>query len=127
MTCLAYPLLLQSGRVYTLSTMPVLPLMKAGLMGFSTTIRKAQEAIDLAEDNPDAYIQYADTYIKFGKPEEAREYIDNNGCDHYSLEKEIKSLDTPFKCNMVQWWLENRKWELMKEHIADMKTKMGKK
>lgn len=58
---------------------------------------------------------------------EAREYINNNGCDYYSLEKEIKSLDTPFKCNMVQWWLENRKWELMKEHIADMKTKMGKK
>lgn len=39
-------------------------------------LRKAQEAIDLAEDNPDAYVQYADTYIKFGEPEEAKRYIE---------------------------------------------------
>lgn len=39
-------------------------------------LEKAQEAIDLEEDNPDAYIQYADTYIKFGHPEEAMEYIE---------------------------------------------------
>ena len=39
-------------------------------------LEKAQEAIDLAQDNPDAYIQYADTYIRFGKPDEAKEYIE---------------------------------------------------
>ena len=39
-------------------------------------LEKVQEAIDLAEDNPDAYIQYADTYIRFGKPDEARAYIE---------------------------------------------------
>jgi tetratricopeptide (TPR) repeat protein len=39
-------------------------------------LEKAQEAIDMEKDNPDAYIQYADTYIKFGKPEEAKKYIE---------------------------------------------------
>lgn len=39
-------------------------------------LHKVHEAIDLAEDNPDAYIQYADTYIRFNMPEEALEYIE---------------------------------------------------
>ncbi|MCR5794757.1 MAG: serine/threonine protein kinase [Solobacterium sp.] len=52
-------------------------LEEAGLQTeLEPALQKTQEAILLAEDNPDAYIQYADTYIRFGMPEEAAEYIE---------------------------------------------------
>ena len=41
----AYPLRLWDGQVYTFRTIPVLPLMNAGLMGFSTIRRNAHETM----------------------------------------------------------------------------------
>lgn len=34
------------------------------------------EAMEMDPDNPDAYIQYADTYVKYGMPEKAADYIE---------------------------------------------------